>query len=116
MGGARRLPVFEACGASCLPPVRAAVAPGPGRGGGGPATAAKNLTLHVLLRLPARSAAPRLGCGYCLQHFARPASQDVLPTHPGPDEAGEYNPSPGDRIGFLKMSRGTGGLLSETRE
>lgn len=95
MGGARPLPVSEAFGASCLRPVCAAVAPGPGRGGRGPATAAKKLTLHVLLGLPARSAALRLGFGYRLQLSPGPASQDVLRTHPGPDEAGEYNPSPG---------------------
>lgn len=69
MGGARPLPVSEEFGASCLQPVRAAVVPGPGRGGGGPATAAKNLTLHVLLGLPARSVALSSGFGYRLQLF-----------------------------------------------
>lgn len=54
----------------------------------------KKLTLHVLLGFPALSAALRLGFGYRLQLSPRPASQDVLRTHPGPDEAGEYNPSP----------------------
>lgn len=70
MGGARPLSVSEACEASCLPPVRAVPAPGPGRGGGGPAIVAKILPLHVLPGLPAGSAAPHLGFGYCLQHFA----------------------------------------------
>lgn len=67
MGGARPLPVSEEFGASCLGPVRAAVAPGPGRGGGGPATAAKNLTLHVLLGPPARSVALSSDFGYSLK-------------------------------------------------
>lgn len=86
---------------------RAAAAPGPGRGGGGgggPGIAANYFIVHVLLGLLAWSAAPRPGHGYRLQLAPRPASQDVLRTPPGSDEAGEFNLSPGAAALMIGLS------------